>query len=87
MRVVVHAERVRHRQEQRVGGGDCFVRRKFLDQRIGFGGVRGTEDGARVGVDVADVVLVACVLAEVGAVAVVDERKMLRLTEGRRVLP
>ena len=46
-----------------------------FDQHVGFGGVRAAEDRARVGVDVADLVLVAPVASEVGAVAVVDERE------------
>ena len=59
VRVVLHAQLVRHRQEQRVGGGDSFVFGELFDERLGFRCVRAAEDGACVGVDVADLILTA----------------------------
>ena len=74
--VVVDAELVRHGQQQRVGRRDRLVLRELLDQHVGLGGVRAAEDGARVRVDVADLVLVSRrVASEVRPVAVVDERE------------
>ena len=46
-----------------------------LTSTLGFAGVRSAEDGAGVGVDVADLILVASVASEVGPVEIVDERK------------
>src|SRR5436190_537312 len=73
--VVIHTQLVRDREEQRIGRLDGLVAREFSDQHVGFGGVRTAEDGPRVRVDVADLVLVAGVATEVRPVAVVDERE------------
>src|SRR5438552_1277558 len=73
--VVVHTQLVRDCEEQRVGRLDSFVAREFFDQHVWFRGVRAAEDGPRVRVDVADLVLVAGVATKVRPVAVVDERE------------
>src|SRR5688572_32194145 len=73
--VVFDAQLVWDSQEQRVGGGDCFVLGKLFDQHVGLGGVRAAENGARVGVDVTDLVLITSVASEVGPVPIVDERE------------
>src|ERR1700704_6381048 len=73
--VVVHTQLVRDREQQRIGRLDSLIAREFFDQHVGFCGVRAAEDGPRVRVDVADLVLVAGVATEVRAVAVVDERE------------
>src|SRR2546425_8395789 len=73
--VVVHTQLVRDREEQRIGRLDSLVAREFFDQHVGFRGVRAAEDGPRVRVDVADLVLVSGVATEVRPVAVVDERE------------
>src|SRR5437899_1991623 len=73
--VVVHTQLVRDREEQRIGRLDRLVAREFFGQHVGFCGIRAAEDGPRVRVDVADLVLVAGVATEVRPVAVVDERE------------
>src|SRR5258706_13114357 len=73
--VVVHTQLVRDREEQRIGRLDSLVTREFFDQHVWFRGVRAAEDGPRVRVDVADLVLVSGVATEVRPVAVVDERE------------
>ena len=60
---------------------------EFLDQHVGFRGVRAAEDGARVRVDVADLVLVAGVASEVRPVAVVDEREDAAADRHARLTP
>src|SRR6185503_14287554 len=91
--VVVHTQLVRDREEQRIGYLDSLVAREFFDQHVGFRGVRAAEDGPRVCVDVADLVLVAGVTTEVRPVAVVNERedaaadRHARLTLVSGVLP
>ena len=56
MGVVVHAELVRHREEQGVGRSDGGVLLQLFDEDLGLGGIGPTEDRARVRVDVADLV-------------------------------
>src|SRR5215475_12337485 len=73
--VVVHAQLIRDGQEQGVGCSDGLVRGELFDQHLGFRGVRAAKNGARVGVDVADLVLVASVTSEIDPVAIVDERE------------
>src|SRR5258705_1430150 len=73
--VVVHAQLIRDREEQRIGRRDGLVAGERLDEDVGLRGVRAAEDGPRVGVDVADLILVAGIVAEVLAVAVVDDRE------------
>ena len=48
MRVVVDAELVGHRQQQRVGLGDGLVLLELLDEHVRLGGVAAAEDGALV---------------------------------------
>src|SRR5690349_4466321 len=73
--VVVHAQLIRDREEQCIGRRDGLVAGERLDERVGFRGVRAAEDRSRVGVDVADLVLITGVAAEVLPVAVVDDRE------------
>src|SRR5258706_20710 len=73
--VVVHAQLIRDREEQRIGRRDGLVAGERLDEDVGLRGVRAAEDGPSVGVDVADLILVAGIVAEVFAVAVVDDRE------------
>ncbi len=56
MRVVLHAELVRHRQQKGVGGGDRRVVLELLHQLFGLGCIGPPEDRPRVRVDVADLV-------------------------------
>jgi hypothetical protein len=91
--VVVHTQLVRDREQQRVGHLDSLVAREFFDQHVRFSGVRAAEDGPRVRVDVADLVLVARVATEIRPVAVVDDcedaaaDRYAWLTPVSRVLP
>src|SRR5262245_7947865 len=73
--VVVHTQLVRDREQQRIGHLDRLVARQFFDQHVGFRGVRTAEDGPRVRLDVADLILIAGGATEVCPVAVVDERE------------
>src|SRR5258708_33365379 len=73
--VVVHTQLVRDRKQQRISRLDSLIAREFFHQHVGFGGVRTAEDGPRVRVDEADLVLVAGVATKVRSVAVVDERE------------
>ncbi len=75
MSVVVDAELVGDGEQQRVGFGDCLVLGELLDQGIGFGGIAATEDRPGLLVDEADLVLTVVAVAEIGAVAIVDERE------------
>jgi hypothetical protein len=75
VRVVVDPQRVGHCQQQRVGGCDRLVCGQLLDEDVGLGGVRAAEDRSRVRVDVADLIAIVRVPAEVGTVPVVDERE------------
>src|SRR5215813_1754806 len=87
VRVVVHTQLVRDSQEQRIGSGDGFVPGELFDQDVGLRGVRAAEDGAGGRVDVADLILVPSVAAEVGAVAVVDEREDAAANRHARFTP
>ena len=58
VRVVVDAELVRDRQQQRVRGGDRLVPGELLDELVGLPGVRLAESG-QPAVDEADLVLAA----------------------------
>src|SRR5262245_3156461 len=64
MCVVVHAQLVRNREEQRIGRRDGLVARELYDQHVGFCGVRAAADRPRVGVDITDLTLVSAVAAE-----------------------
>src|SRR6478672_6906739 len=75
MGVVVHTQLVRDRKQQRISRLDRLIAREFFHQDVGRRGVRAAEDGPRVRVDVADLVLVAGVATKVRPVAVVDERE------------
>ena len=71
MGIIVDAELVRNRQQQRVGFGDRLVGAELLDQPVGLVGIAAAEDGAHI-VDHPDLVL-AAITPEIGAVAIVDE--------------
>src|SRR5574337_1056404 len=71
--VVVDAELVGDRQEQRVGGGDGRVGRQLPDESIRLRGVGPAEDGPRRLVDVADLVGLLLGAPEVGPVPIVDQ--------------
>src|ERR1700680_2393892 len=58
VRVVVDSERVRKRHKQCIGRGNRFVGGEFIDKDIWFPDVRTAEDGARVGIDEADVIAI-----------------------------
>src|SRR5262245_54929179 len=73
--VVVHAELIGDREEQRIRGHDRFVMGELFDERVGLTRVRAAEDGTRVGVDVADLILVMGVATKIRAVAVIDDRE------------
>ena len=81
--VVVHTQLVRDREEQRIGRLDSLVAREFFDQQVGFRGVRAAEDGPRVRVDVADLVLVSGVATKYARSRSSTSAKMLRLTDTR----
>src|SRR3954471_20254376 len=65
VRVVVHSERVRDGQEQRIRGGNRLVRGKFLHELVRLRSIRTAEDGARGGVDVADLIALARIVSKV----------------------
>src|SRR6185503_12864649 len=73
--VVVHAELIGDREEQRIRCHDRLVTGELFDERVGLTRVRAAEDGTRVGVDVADLILVVGVATEIRAVAVIDDRE------------
>src|SRR6185503_17631145 len=73
--VVVHAELIGDREEQRIRCHDGLVTGELFDERVGLTRVRAAEDGTRVGVDVADLILVVGVATEIRAVAVIDDRE------------
>src|SRR5690606_33565836 len=75
MGVIVHAELVRHGQKQGVGFGNRLVAGKLPDEFIRLGGVGPAEDGTCPGVDIADRILLLAAAAEIGPVAIVDERE------------
>src|SRR6185437_2419738 len=52
-----------------------FIGLELFDQRVRLGGVAAAEDRARPRIDEADLVLVLAALSEIGAVAIVDQRK------------
>src|SRR5579862_638364 len=74
MRVVVDAELIGHREQQRIGFRDRLVLLELFDQVRRFGSIAAAEDRPRLGIDEADVV-VTLVAAEIGAVAIIDQRK------------
>ena len=73
--VVVHAELVRHGEEQRVGLGDAFVLLELLDQDVRLGGVAAAENGALRFAEHADLVALLAAAPEIAAVALVDQRE------------
>ena len=74
MRVVGDAELVGHGEKQRIGLGDGFVLTQLLHQDVWLGGIGAAEDGAPLRLDVAEMIL-AFAAAEIGAVAVIDQRE------------
>src|SRR6187402_438687 len=75
MRAIVHAELVGDRQQQRIRLRDRLVLPQLLDQRIRLPGIAPAEDRSRLRIDEADLVLASALPAEIGAVAIVDQRE------------
>src|SRR6185503_14642134 len=73
--VVVHAELIGDREQQRIRCHDRLVTGELFDERVGLTRVRAAEDGTGVGVGVADLILVVGVATEIRAVAVIDDRE------------
>src|ERR1700722_13282347 len=73
--VVIDAELIWYRQQQRVGLGNGFVLLELFDQNVRLGGVAAAENGAPVVAEEADRVCALAVAAEIGAVAIVHQRK------------
>jgi hypothetical protein len=73
--VVLDAELIRDRQQERVGGRDGLVLPELIDELVRFGRVRAAEDRLHARLDVAHVVLVLVAGAEVHPVLPVDERE------------
>ena len=63
MGVVIDAELVGHREQQRVGFGDGLVFLELLDQDVRLGGVAAAENGAPVVAEEADRVCALVVAA------------------------
>ena len=70
----VDAELVGHGEQQRVGLGDRLVLLQLLDQHVRRGGIAAAEHGELFGFDIAEMIL-AVAAAEIGAVAIVDQRE------------
>src|SRR6185503_21345213 len=75
MGVIGDAQLVGDGQEQRVGRRDGVVLPELLDERIRLGGIAATKDRSRARVDEADLVPVLAGASEIGAIAIVDQRK------------
>jgi hypothetical protein len=73
--VVLDAELVRDRQQERVRGLDRGVLGELLDEHIGLRRVRTPEDRFGLRVEVADLVRLLAAAAEIRPVAVVDQRE------------
>ena len=73
--VVVDAQLVRHGEQQRVGFRDRFVLPELLDQLVRLGGITAAEDCAAALVDGADLVFILVASAEIGAIAIVNQRE------------
>src|SRR6185437_10076418 len=74
MGVVGDPELIGYGEQQRIGLGDGLVLFQLLDQDGRLGGVAAAEHGARIGFDIAELIL-AFVATEIGAVAVVYQRE------------
>ena len=75
MGVVGDAELVGDGEQQRVGFRDRLVLPELFDQDVRLGGIAAAEDGAGLLVDEADLVGFLAPSAEIGAVAIIDERE------------
>ena len=73
--VVVDAELIGHRQEQRVGFRDRLVLSELLDKNVRLGGVAAAENGALLFAEQSDLVPLLAPAAEIHAVAVVHQRE------------
>src|ERR1700761_338931 len=72
VRIVGHAQLIGYGQEQRISLGDGLVLPELFDEHIRFGGIAAAEDRARVLVDEPDLVRTLALVAEIGAIAVVQ---------------
>jgi hypothetical protein len=75
MRIIGDAQLVRDRQQQRIGFRDRLVLLELLDEDVRLGRIAPTEDGSRLLVDEADLILFPAAMAEIGAIAIVDQCK------------
>src|SRR5580704_8562418 len=75
MGVVIDAELIWYRQQKRVGFGDGFVKLELFDKNVRLRGVAAAEHGAPVVAEEADRVCALAVAPEIGAVAIVHQRK------------
>ncbi len=75
MRIVSDAQLVRDRQEEGVGLRDSFVLFQLLDENVRLGGIASTEDRPGLLVNEADLVPLLVSASEVGAIAIIYERK------------
>ena len=75
MRVVGDPKLVRDCQKQRVGLRDPLVLLELAHQTVRLGRIASPEDRARLLVDEADLVPLLAATAEIGAIAIIDQRK------------
>src|SRR5580698_525353 len=75
MGVVGDAELIGDRQQQSVGFGDRLVRSQLLNERVRLGGIATAEDGPRLLVDKADLILFLAAASEIGAIAIIHQRE------------
>jgi hypothetical protein len=75
MRIVGDAQLVGDRQQQRIGFRDRLVLLELLDEDVRLGRIAPTEDGSRLLVDEADLIFFPAAMAEIGAIAIVDQCK------------
>src|SRR5690554_2230366 len=74
MGAIFHAELVGDGEKQRVGFGNRLVLTQLFNENFWLGGVGAAEDGARAGLDIAELIA-AAVAAEIHAIAVINQRK------------
>ena len=72
---MIDAELVRNGRNEGVRLGNGLVRAELLHQDVGLGGGAAAEDGAGLLAEVADLVRFLAAAAELGAVAVIEQRE------------